>query len=102
MKIFDPSSPSLENSRWSYNSKTGMKLKNPTFSDSAFYFCIGSMNTVNNTVNGRRINISHDIEDNQNFLSMYVPSLGVNTTDVVYFSLIAKGIAQIVSSQLDY
>jgi hypothetical protein len=62
-KVFNSSS-GHDNSRWSFDPRKGLSLKNPTVYDTAFYYFAVSMPS---TVNGRRANIQHDEENKRLF-----------------------------------
>ena len=83
-KVFDSTSQ-IEKSRWSFDPRVGLTLKNTTIFDSTYYYFVGYVKNKSFVVN-----IKHDKEMTE-FLNWILPLDKVNVTDVKKFLLVIKG-----------
>nr|CAH0103682.1 unnamed protein product [Daphnia galeata] len=82
-KVFDSTSR-IENSRWSFDPRVGLTLKNTTIFDSTYYYFVGYVESF-------VVNIKHDKEMKE-FLNRILPLDKVNVPDVKKFLLVIKGV----------
>ncbi|XP_046654208.1 vascular endothelial growth factor receptor 1-like [Daphnia pulicaria] len=85
-KIFDSSS--VENSRFSFDSKWGLELRSPQVFDSSYYYFVGHLPSWNEN---KRINIKYD-DDTEEFRSWLFPLDAINETDITRLPVIVQGI----------
>jgi hypothetical protein len=84
-KVFNSSSRN-EHSRWSYDPRKGLTLKNPTPWDSSIYYVAGYLPFAN----GKSVYIKHE-EKNLELLSWLFPPDELNFTDVNRVPVILAG-----------
>jgi hypothetical protein len=98
LKVWDSSS-SFENSRWSFDPKKGLTLKDPTIFDSTYYFCVGHLPLVN----GKRVSIKHFSRKSGEFRRWLFSTNQTDATDILRAALVVEGNRLIIrfSSQLE-
>lgn len=84
-KVFN-SSAKTEHSRWSYDPRKGLTLRNPTPWDSSIYYVAGYLPFAN----GKSVYIKHE-EKNLELLSWLFPPDELNSTDVNRVPVILAG-----------
>ena len=88
-KIFDSSS--LDNTRFSFDSKWGLELRSPQVFDSSYYYFVGHLPSWNEN---KRINIKYD-DDTEEFRSWLFPLDAINETDITRLPVIVQGNIQL-------
>jgi hypothetical protein len=81
---------SNKNSRWSFDPRNGLTLKNPTVFDSAFYYVFGHLPFVN----GKPVNITLNRRDEQitkKVIRRIFPVDRIDAIDGIKFTFVVPG-----------